>query len=56
MEYATLLLLCYFAMAGSTEDVVNGHTHSVRRRNLIFPSGGIILVIKHSLEILDVYF
>jgi hypothetical protein len=33
-------------MTGSTEDVVNGHTHSVRRRNLIFPGGGIILVKK----------
>jgi hypothetical protein len=52
MKYGSLLLLFCVALVGSSEDIVNGRNYYRKRRNLVFPGGGQMLVKKFWLEIL----
>ena len=52
MKYWSLLFLFYVALVGSSEGIVNGRSYYRKRRNLVFPGGGQILVKKFWLEIL----
>jgi len=44
MKYGSLLLLFCVALVGSSEDIFDGRSYFRKRRNLVFPGGGQILV------------
>jgi hypothetical protein len=44
MKYGSLLLLFCVALVGSSEDIFEGRSYFRKRRNLVFPGGGQILV------------
>jgi len=52
MKYESLLLLCCVVLVGGSADIFNGRSYYRKRRNLVYPGGGQILVKKIWLEIL----
>jgi len=54
MKYGSFLLLCCVALVGGSDDIANGSGYYRKRRNLVFPGGGQILVKKFWLEILRI--